>query len=141
MKHDVAYVTRAQAERNSRRFAVASLVALALCAGLHAGSAHAALTVASAKGKLAAGNSHSLQVQTNGTVLAWGDNSAAQLGDGTATNRSAPVSVILMILAEGKATAGGSGGAVKVAGDAGAAANAGETIAKSRASAGTIFDL
>ncbi len=42
---------------------------------------------------VAAGFNHSLALTSTGTVLAWGDNSTGQLGDGTATNRSTPVAV------------------------------------------------
>jgi alpha-tubulin suppressor-like RCC1 family protein len=37
--------------------------------------------------------SHSLAVRQDGTVWAWGDNSAGQLGDGSAPTRSAPTAV------------------------------------------------
>jgi hypothetical protein len=40
---------------------------------------------------VAAGYSHSLAVKADGTVWAWGYNGYGQLGDGTTTNRSAPV--------------------------------------------------
>jgi len=36
---------------------------------------------------------HTLALRYDGTVWAWGDNSHAQLGDGTQTNRSTPVQV------------------------------------------------
>ncbi|WP_018800895.1 RCC1 domain-containing protein [Salinispora arenicola] len=42
---------------------------------------------------VAAGQGHSLAVTSAGTVLAWGDNSSGQLGDGTATDSSTPVAV------------------------------------------------
>ncbi|REE98420.1 S8 family serine peptidase [Thermomonospora umbrina] len=42
---------------------------------------------------LAAGSAHALAVKADGTVWAWGENSAGQLGDGTTTNRSLPVQV------------------------------------------------
>ena len=53
------------------------------------------LTVAGLSGvtALAAGSYHSLALLSNGTVLAWGDNSSGELGDGTTTNRLAPVTV------------------------------------------------
>lgn len=38
---------------------------------------------------------HSLAVTSTGAVLAWGDNTAGQLGDGTTTNRLAPVFTLL----------------------------------------------
>ena len=43
---------------------------------------------------VAAGRSHTLVLKSDGTVWAYGLNSAGQLGDGTTTNRSAPVQVI-----------------------------------------------
>ena len=42
---------------------------------------------------IAAGGSHSLALMSDGTVWAWGNNSAGQLGDGTTTNRHTPVIV------------------------------------------------
>lgn len=42
---------------------------------------------------IAAGNGHSLALLSSGQVLAWGSNTAGQLGDGTTTNRSTPVAV------------------------------------------------
>jgi alpha-tubulin suppressor-like RCC1 family protein len=42
---------------------------------------------------VAAGRGFSLAVGTDGTVWAWGSNSAGQLGDGTTTNRSTPARV------------------------------------------------
>ncbi|ABP54434.1 RCC1 domain-containing protein [Salinispora tropica] len=42
---------------------------------------------------LAAGGSHSLALTDTGVVLAWGSNSRGQLGDGTTTDRSTPVTV------------------------------------------------
>jgi alpha-tubulin suppressor-like RCC1 family protein len=49
------------------------------------------VTVVSASGGLL----HSLALTTTGKVLAWGDNEAGQLGDGTLTRRLAPVFVHL----------------------------------------------
>jgi alpha-tubulin suppressor-like RCC1 family protein len=43
---------------------------------------------------IAAGSSHSLALRADGSVVAWGDNDNGQLGDGTATWRSAPVPVL-----------------------------------------------
>lgn len=43
--------------------------------------------------KIEAGFFHNLALKNDGTVWAWGDNSAGQLGDGTTTNRSSPVQV------------------------------------------------
>ncbi|NIL41288.1 cell wall anchor protein, partial [Salinispora arenicola] len=42
---------------------------------------------------VAAGDRHSLAVTSAGTVLAWGDNTAGQLGDGSTTHSSTPVAV------------------------------------------------
>lgn len=44
---------------------------------------------------IAAGNEHSLALTSTGTVLAWGNNSFGQLGDGTNTSRITPVTVSL----------------------------------------------
>jgi alpha-tubulin suppressor-like RCC1 family protein len=43
---------------------------------------------------VSAGYAHSLGVRTNGTAWAWGCNAAGQIGDGTVTSRSSPVSVV-----------------------------------------------
>ena len=42
---------------------------------------------------IAAGNSHSLALKTDGTVWAWGNNNRGQIGDGTLTDQSVPVQV------------------------------------------------
>lgn len=42
---------------------------------------------------VAAGDSHALALKNDGTVWAWGSNQYGQLGDGTTTDRSAPVQV------------------------------------------------
>ena len=42
---------------------------------------------------VAAGGSHTVSLQADGTVLAWGYNAYGQLGDGTTTNRLSPVAV------------------------------------------------
>jgi alpha-tubulin suppressor-like RCC1 family protein len=43
--------------------------------------------------KVSAINQYTVAVRTGGTVWAWGLNQFGQLGDGTTTNRSAPVQV------------------------------------------------
>ncbi len=42
---------------------------------------------------LSASNQFSVALKNDGTVLAWGNNSNSQLGDGTQTNRSTPITV------------------------------------------------
>jgi alpha-tubulin suppressor-like RCC1 family protein len=42
---------------------------------------------------VAAGAQHGLALLSNGTVMAWGDNEAGQLGDGTQSNSDVPVAV------------------------------------------------
>ncbi len=42
---------------------------------------------------IAAGGNHSLALKSDGTVWSWGHNSNGQLGDGTTTDRGAPVAV------------------------------------------------
>jgi alpha-tubulin suppressor-like RCC1 family protein len=44
--------------------------------------------------QVSAGTCHNLGLRRNGTVWAWGRNNDSQLGDGTNTNRSSPVSVV-----------------------------------------------
>lgn len=43
--------------------------------------------------EVAAGGTHSLARQLDGTVFGWGDNSRGQLGDGTTVNRPSPIVV------------------------------------------------
>ncbi|HWA27858.1 MAG TPA: LamG-like jellyroll fold domain-containing protein [Lacunisphaera sp.] len=42
---------------------------------------------------VAAGNSHSVALKSDGTVWTWGSNSSGQLGDGTTTQRTTPVQI------------------------------------------------
>ncbi|MFI7538357.1 S8 family serine peptidase [Streptosporangium sp. NPDC049376] len=49
--------------------------------------------VAAGPGTIAAGGVHSLALMANGTVKAWGNNGAGQLGDGTTTNHTTPATV------------------------------------------------
>jgi alpha-tubulin suppressor-like RCC1 family protein len=44
--------------------------------------------------QISTGNNHSLGLRTNGTLWSWGCNNTGQLGDGTVTLRSSPVSVV-----------------------------------------------
>ena len=44
--------------------------------------------------QMSAGGDHSLGLRSNGTARTWGLNAAGQLGDGTITARSSPVSVV-----------------------------------------------
>ena len=53
------------------------------------------------------GRLHSLAIESDGSVWAWGLNSAGQLGDGTTTNRTSPIKV------PGITGAFGLGGGVK----------------------------
>jgi len=57
---------------------------------------------------IAAGSLHSLAVTTAGTILAWGNNSDGQLGDGTTTNSSTPIAVNLPADTTVTATTAGS---------------------------------
>jgi alpha-tubulin suppressor-like RCC1 family protein len=44
--------------------------------------------------EISAGYSHSLAVRTDGSAWAWGCNTSGQLGDGSVTSRTSPVSVL-----------------------------------------------
>ena len=44
--------------------------------------------------KVSGGTYHSAGIRANGTIWAWGLNNKGQLGDGTTTNKSSPVSVV-----------------------------------------------
>jgi alpha-tubulin suppressor-like RCC1 family protein len=57
-------------------------------------SADALVTVAPQRPQVAAGNKHTLALKADGTVWAWGDNSAGQLGDGSTTSRNQPMQVL-----------------------------------------------
>ncbi|MBP6733116.1 MAG: fibronectin type III domain-containing protein [Chromatiaceae bacterium] len=47
-----------------------------------------------ARPRVAAGESHSLTLEGNGRLWAWGRNQAGQLGDGTTTHRTQPVAIL-----------------------------------------------
>src|SRR5215831_8650534 len=70
------------------RLAVICLV-VALCVPV----ADAALVPLSGIVMVKGGISYSLALKSNGTVLAWGDNSDGELGDGTSDTRLTPVYV------------------------------------------------
>ena len=44
--------------------------------------------------QLSAGDAHSSGIRANGTAWGWGNNGSGRLGDGTATSKSVPVSVV-----------------------------------------------
>ena len=56
---------------------------------------------------ISAGGNHSLALTSAGRVLAWGDNSSGQLGDGTTRNRFLPVTVHLPRGTRATSVAGG----------------------------------
>jgi len=61
---------------------------------------------------IAAGHRYTLALASDGSVYAWGDNGAGQLGDGTTTTRTSPVAVNMSGVLAGKtvtALAAGSG--------------------------------
>jgi len=43
--------------------------------------------------QIGTGRLHTLAIESNGTIWAWGDNDFGQLGDGTRVDRLAPVRV------------------------------------------------
>ncbi len=57
-------------------------------------SADALVTVALQRPQVAAGSDHTLALKSDGSVWAWGDNSAGQLGDGSTTSSKQPVQVM-----------------------------------------------
>ncbi|QDY75619.1 RCC1 domain-containing protein [Streptomyces qinzhouensis] len=65
--------------------------------------------------KVACGGGHSLALLNNGDVMAWGDNTSGQLGDGTLNDSSTPVAV--QGVANAVDIAGGSGHSLAVLAD------------------------
>ncbi len=69
---------------------------------------------------IAAGDAHSLALSSDGQVFAWGKNDDGQLGDGTTTDRNAPVAVLANGTLAGKtvlAIAAGEGHSLALASD------------------------
>ena len=46
--------------------------------------------------QIAAGDSHTMALKSDGTLWAWGYNLCGQLGDGTTVNRNSPVLIIVI---------------------------------------------
>ncbi len=75
-----------------------------------------AVTGLSDVASVAAGNNHNLALLIDGTVMAWGDNTNGQLGDGTTTSHSTPTPVpglssVVAVAADGFSDGnGGPGG-------------------------------
>ncbi|NIL63779.1 RCC1 domain-containing protein [Salinispora arenicola] len=82
---------------------------------------------------VAAHGDHSLAVTSAGTVLAWGNNSSGQLGDGTTTSNSTPVDVDLPAGTEVTAIAGGDSHSLAVT-------SAGTVLAWGNNSSGQLGD-
>lgn len=51
---------------------------------------------------IASGTNHNLALTTQGEVFSWGNNSSGKLGDGSTTNRTQPVAVVVSGAFEGK---------------------------------------
>ncbi|WP_018588427.1 RCC1 domain-containing protein, partial [Salinispora arenicola] len=82
---------------------------------------------------VAAHGDHSLALTSAGTVLAWGNNSSGQLGDGTTTSNSTPVDVDLPAGTEVTAIAGGDSHSLAVT-------SAGAVLAWGNNSSGQLGD-
>jgi len=67
--------------------------------------------------QVTAGGAHSCAVDDSGGVRCWGDNAQGALGDGTTTNRSAPVSVGGIVDATAVAAGADHSCALRAAGD------------------------
>src|SRR5437870_4911015 len=96
---------------------VAALLAVAGCGG-STGSAHSSRTsvapTRTPQSSVSGGSRNSVELRANGGVLAWGDNSSGELGDGTTTKRHTPVPVSGLGAGSGvvEVVAGGSHGLV-----------------------------
>ena len=55
---------------------------------------------------ISAGAAHSLALNSDGTLAAWGDNGSGRLGDGTTTNSSVPILVTPSSMVAGKTMVG-----------------------------------
>jgi len=75
--------------------------------------------------KVTGGASHSVATKVDGTLLAWGNNSNGQLGDGTLANRSTPVT---SVVTGGVKIAAGNAHSVAVAVEAAPADNTAPSI-------------
>jgi alpha-tubulin suppressor-like RCC1 family protein len=77
-------------------FAAAGLVAVFIHSGGHAASGGKAMGETTPRdwtARIAASAFHTCQLNHDGTVRCWGDNSSGQLGDGTTTSNPSPVTV------------------------------------------------
>ena len=89
---DATMQTHSRLGKSGARLPVALALAF-LAASVLARCSSAEKTTARASGTVAAGSQHSVAIHPDGTLWAWGGNHNGQLGDGTATDRTAPVQV------------------------------------------------
>jgi len=77
----------------SKKF-LSALLALLMMVGVVAVAPITASAATAVTPMVSAGQSHSLALENDGTVWAWGRNTVGELGDGTTTNRGSPVQVM-----------------------------------------------